>query len=349
MECAENDNLGVFCSEFDYVNGEIDVSVSGSLVKETSSRPLKEEIAECNGRKGFCKYNVGEKDKTIPNSNEPSEIISKDNCMKNNNHGREETSEILENDTINSERKALASTEDQQSKIAENFTQSCNGSINENNDSKDTAVDSDVMHISTSSSTKTLTTGVNDVELQVLNLDDNGQVKRATDNSNSEPSTPKGGKFKGHRRTHSSDGSPIKNVMKTTSYSEGMSTSAYYSHESFEAQPAKVLSDPVDNLRSIQRFLSNDGLMNCEDERHQRLREIHNEYRSEIRKLQKRFELERQARLAIAQQRADSQTDDSSRRESENLDELVIHFCFLAMFSFLFFFRSHFTIIYEKY
>jgi len=323
IECAENDKLGVSCSEFDYVNGEIDVSINGNLIKEAASRPLKEEIAECNGTKGFCKYNVGEKDKILPNSKGgPSEIISKDSCMKNNNHNREETNEILDNDTISTEGKALASPEDQHSKVAENFSQNCNGSINESNDCNGTVVDSDVMHVSTSSSTNTLTTGVNDIELQVLNLDDNSQIKKATDNSNSEPSTPKGGKFKGHRRTHSSDGSPIKNVMKTTSYSEGMSTSAYYSHESFEAQPAKVLSDPVDNLRSIQRFLSNDGLMNCEDERHQRLREIHCEYRGEIRKLQKRVELERQARLAITQQRRDSLTDESSRRESENLDEL---------------------------
>ena len=339
-ESTESDNLVTDSSDFDCYNGESEIPFNKNYSKDAIIRPLEDESndRDCNGLSKGKRCSDDRKNRMKKDS---KESIKNENCIRNNNHGKEETDEALDNCKMNSEGNGMSLGEDHHSSSVENVSQNCNGRISENNESKSTVGDGDVMQESTSSSTKTITLGSNDIELESVTSEENNQANKAGDNPNSEPSTPKGGKFKGHRRTHSSDGSPFKNVMKTTSYSEGMSTSAYYAREGFELHSSKVLNNPADNIRLISRFLSHDGLMKCEDENHQRLREMHNEYRGEIRKLQRRVELEREARLAIAQQqRADSVTDDSSRRESENLDDMVI-MC-LFRFDLLCLFKSTF-------
>ena len=327
VDITENNYLGTDCNEFDCCNGESEISYSTHYIKETNDRPLDEEHKdiECNGFSKLNGFNDCENDRkkrTLKDSGNDGDGDD-DSCIRNNNHGNEETNETVNDCNTNCEGSGESFHEDQLCRSLENISLNLNGSIDKIADSKSTIVDSDTMQTSMSSSTKTITSCVNEIELQALNSEEKNQSSKTGDNPNSEPSTPKGGKFKGHRRTHSSDGSPIKNVMKTTSYSEGMSSSAYYSRESFEIQQSKVLNNPLDNIPLINRFLSHDGLMKCEDERHQRLREMHHDYRGEIRKLQKRVELERQTRLSIAQQKADLEADDCSRRESENLDEMV--------------------------
>lgn len=182
----------------------------------------------------------------------------------------------------------------------------------------------ETMQASTTSSTKTITSDHNtEIELSILNLKPDDKNQKSEENSTSEPTTPVSSKFKGHRRTHSSDGSPIKAVLKTASYSEGMSSSAYYSQESSDKHSISTSCNPIENVGLICRFLSSDGLLKSEDLVQQRLQEIDAEHRAELRKMQKRFEIERQARLAIAGRKGDDHFSGSSRKNSENCDDMV--------------------------
>ena len=169
----------------------------------------------------------------------------------------------------------------------------------------------DNMQTSTTSSTRTLILEQETVaEVPSLNLtcDEKNQSPKTDENSTSEPSTPVSSRFKGHRRTHSSDGSPIKTVMKTASYVEGMSSSAYYGQgHADDTNAVRSSFNSLDNLRLIYRFLSTDGLLKSEDLLHQRLRQIHAEHRVEVRKLHKRIDMECQARLAMTNRKDDEQ------------------------------------------
>ena len=111
-----------------------------------------------------------------------------------------------------------------------------------------------------------------------------------------------------------------------------MSSSAYYSQESSDKHSINTSCNPVQNVRLIYRFLSSDGLLKSEDLVQQRLQEMDAEHRAELRKMQKRFETERQARLAIAGRKGDDHLSGSSRKNSENCDEMVsiffLVFCF---------------------
>ena len=332
LDNVENEAFGTDLNESGLCNGEAEVSFSTNYIKEKIKRSLAEEHNEhgCNMRRGSNELNGfidDSNDRKKENAKETSENKD-DNIAKNNNHGNEEIDKTDNQCRNNSEENGYLSDNNEHSGSLPDVSRNFEGGIDGKEDSKNALNDDDKMQTSTASSTKTITSTSNELELQTLNLEDKSQTNKTGDNPNSEPSTPKGGKFKGHRRTHSSDGSPIKNVMKTTSYSEGMNSSAYYSQEHCEIQPAKVLNNPVNNVRLIYRFLSHDGMMKCDDEVRRRLREMQNEYRGEIRKLQKRVELERQARLSIAHKREDSLTDCSSRRESENLDDEVIFICY---------------------
>ena len=191
----------------------------------------------------------------------------------------------------------------------------------------------ETMQASTTSSTKTITSDHDtEIELNILNLKSDDKNQKIEENSTSEPTTPVSSKFKGHRRTHSSDGSPVKAVLKTASCSEGMSSSAYYSQESSDKHSIHTSCNPVQNVRLIYRFLSSDGLLKSEDLVQQRLQEMDAEHRAELRKMQKRFEIERQARLAIAGRKGDDHLCGSSRKNSENCDEMVSIFSLIFHF-----------------
>lgn len=310
VDCIEGDNFHSELHDDDFQNGDAEYSFSTTYIREKIQKSLKEEQLEnnCNGMNGYIELNGcdnDEKDRSIAKNLQES-CVNKDNdIIKNNNHSQEKTDNDSDDATDKVEENGFLSNED---------SQSLTNIVELENDTK--IVGEDGMQSSMTSSTKTITCDNNEIELQNLNLEDK--------NPNSEPSTPKGGRFKGHRRTHSTDSSPLKNVIKTASYSEGMTSSAFYSpQDNCEIQAPKVVNNPADNIRLIFKYLSHDGMLKCEDQIQQRLRDMHDEYRWEVRKWQKRFEMERQTRLAIANRKEDVQTDASSRRESESLDDMV--------------------------
>ncbi len=199
--------------------------------------------------------------------------------------------------------------------------------IEKPNESVDSVVSSentnDNMQSSTTSSTRTITCE-QEIDSEIRNLDlktdDQNQLIKTDENSVSEPTTPVKSRFKGHRRTHSSDGSPMKAVVKTASYTEGVSSSAYYGKGATK-KPASL--NCLDNLGLIHRFLSSDGLLKPDDILQCRLQQIDAEHRVEIRKLHKRIELECQARLAIASKKDEDQLGTSPGRSSDGADEMV--------------------------
>eukprot|EP00794_Sanderia_malayensis_P013824 gene13826-15269_t len=167
----------------------------------------------------------------------------------------------------------------------------------------------DTMQSSTTSSTRTIT--------------DSGTVRGAVktdENSISEPTTPVKSRFKGgHRRTHSSDGSPIKAVVKTASYTEGVSSSPYYG----KAGKKPTSLNCLDNLALICKFLSSDGLLRPDDVLQYRMQQLDADHKAEVRKLRKRIEMECQARLAITSKKDEDQFGTSPGRMSDIVDEML--------------------------
>lgn len=341
LDCTDNDNCydSEIC-DVDCLNGETDMHFSTNNLKEKIKNSSKGEefVSDCNGLKRSSDLNgVKDDDCNVKKELEDTHEDKVD-VVKNNNHENveTETSQGVKDLKINVEEDGVLPKEHCDSLSAVEEIEDEDGNEEDGNvedGCRRTIVEDENMKRSMTSSTKTITSTSNDIELQALNLEDKNQSSKTGDNPNSEPSTPKGGKFKGHRRTHSSDESPLKNVIKTTSYSEGMSAPTYYSQENCDMPASvKALSNPMDNVRLIDRFLSHDGMLTCEDRVQQRLREMHSEYRGEVKKLQKRVELERQARIAMVYRRDGSQSETaSSRRESENIDDIV---CFSISYLF---------------
>ncbi|XP_065055480.1 myotubularin-related protein 3-like isoform X2 [Rhopilema esculentum] len=310
----DDHDIGLSCTKADVAAEKKDINKNGFCGEMHQNDPV-----DCNGHVNSEKDNVKNKVKKIFNDLANGDDIC---CCKGDQNGFNDKAELVsecincnENgflDKGNDSNEGLLSSSEKN-----NCTDGCGESSEMKQDDVGECCD-DSLYTSTTSSTKTITFNT---EGETILSDDKNKTE---ENSNSEPTTPKSGKFIGHRRTHSSDGSPVKNVIKTVSYSEGMTSSAYYSQEIPEQVPIKSLQNPSENVNLISKLLSIDGLIKSEDALQQRLQEINLEHSAEVRKWHRRFESERKARLHMASRREDVQSTSSSRKTSENCDDVAV-------------------------